>query len=390
MTESVSVLGSTGSIGRQTVEVCGHLGIAVRALAAKSNTSLLEEQARRLRPSFVAVFEEDAAEKLRYALAGTGIKVGSGKSGLMEAATIEGTGCVVTGLCGSVGLEPTLAAIGLGRRIALANKETLVSAGALVMESAKKSGAEIIPVDSEHSAIFQCLAGREIRRELKRIILTASGGPFRGWTLERTASVTPGQAVSHPNWSMGRKISVDSATMMNKGLELIEAMHLFGVGPEDIRILIHPQSVIHSMVELRDGSVIAEMGTADMRLPIQYALTYPERRPSPSAPLDFLSLGALTFEEPDLRNLPCLALAIDCAKRGGTAPAALSAANEEAVELFLGGKTGFNGIYECVKRALDSISIIETPELNDILAADKEARSLVRAAVRGGGAERAP
>lgn len=374
---AISVLGSTGSVGRQTVDVAEKLGIRVRALTANSNIELLEEQARRLHPAFVAVYDETQAKKLRIALADTDIAVGSGEYGLSEAACVSGTQTVVTAVSGSVGLRPTLHAIDKGRRIALANKETLVCAGSIVMDRARKKGAEIIPVDSEHSAIFQCLAGCRENREIKNILLTGSGGPFRGMTLEQTRNVTPEQAVSHPNWKMGAKISVDSATMMNKGLEFIEAMHLFSVTPDRIRVLIHPQSIVHSMVEFVDGAVLAQLGVPDMRIPIQYAITYPERCPSPANQLELTELAALTFSEPDYVNQPCLGLAIRCAQRGGTAPAVLSAANEAAVALFLHGKIGFNDIYECVLAAVDSIDIIDRPSLEDIIGSDAWARAFV-------------
>ncbi len=274
MVKAISILGSTGSIGRQTAAAAGRLGIPVRAIAARRDVRLLEEQARALRPELVCVTDETAARELQGRLAGSGVRVLGGEESLTAAALAEGCDCVVTAVSGSVGLKPTLEAIRAGRRIALANKETLVCAGSLVMAEAKRCGAEILPVDSEHSAIFQCLAGRE-KGELKRILLTGSGGPFRGWTREQTRTVTPEQAVRHPNWSMGAKISVDSATMMNKGLEYIEAMHLFSVDPDQIQVLIHPESAIHSMVELLDGTVIAQLGVLGMGLPIQYALTWP-------------------------------------------------------------------------------------------------------------------
>jgi 1-deoxy-D-xylulose-5-phosphate reductoisomerase len=378
MVHSISILGSTGSIGKQTVDVAEHLGLRVRALTALSNIDLLEKQARQLKPELVAVYSHTAAEQLSASLSDTGIRVLSGMEGLLAAAELPDTDCVVTAVSGAVGLRPTLAAIRQGKRIALANKETLVCAGTLVMAEAQRWGAEILPVDSEHSAIFQCLAGRE-KSELRTILLTGSGGPFRGMSLSETVGVTPAQAVSHPTWNMGAKISVDSATMMNKGLEFIEAMHLFGCTPEQIHVVIHPQSVVHSMVELIDGSVIAQMGVSDMRLPIQYALTYPERRPAQAAPLDLAGLGHLEFYEPDFLNTPCLRLAIDCAKTGGTAPCILSAANEVAVSLFLNGWIGFNDIYLCVQNALDSIDIIQNPTLDQILAADQAARDLVSA-----------
>jgi len=334
---------------------------------------VLERQAREFHPRLVSVCDETAARALRGALADTDIRVAGGPDALMEAACVPGADAVVTAVSGSVGLSPTLAAIDLGRRIALANKETLVCAGSIVMERARTTGSEILPVDSEHSAIFQCLTGRD-PRELRRIWLTASGGPFRGLTREQTASVTPEMALRHPNWSMGAKISIDSATMMNKGLEFIEAMHLFQVPPEKIRVLIHPESVIHSCVELCDGAVIAQLGVPDMTLPIQYALSWPERRESDCGELDLASLGKLHFAGPELRELPCLALALDCARRGGNAPAVLSAANEVAVSLFLAGKIGFNEIAERVALALERVPFEPAPSLEDILACDAAAR----------------
>ena len=377
MVKGISILGSTGSIGRQTAKAASRLGIPIRALAARRDTALLEEQARQLRPEFVAVYEPAAAADLRIRLADTPVRVGDGEEALCAAAVIEGADCVVTGVSGSIGLRPTLAAIGESRRIALANKETLVCAGELVMAAAERCGAEILPVDSEHSAIFQCLTGRD-RRELRRILLTGSGGPFRGWTREQTASVTPEQAVRHPNWNMGAKISVDSATMMNKGLEFVEAMHLFGVTPDQIKVLVHPESAVHSMVELLDGTVIAQLGVPDMGLPIQYALTWPERRRSETPALDFAALGAMHFEEPDLESVPCLRLAMECARRGGTAPCVMSAANEIAVAAFLGHRIGYNDIYRLVASAVEDAGILDHPTLGEILDADAAAGEHVR------------
>ncbi len=377
MVKSTAILGSTGSIGRQSVAVCEHLGIRVSAMTTNRNVDLLLEQAARLKPEYVAAFDEAASAKLREALSGSGITVGApGEEGLRAAAVWENTDCVVTAVSGAVGLRPTLDAIGAKRRIALANKETLVCAGSIVMARVREAGAEIVPVDSEHSAIFQCLNGR--RGELRKILLTGSGGPFRGWTRERTKDVTPERAVKHPNWSMGAKISVDSATMMNKGLEFIEAMHLFGVTPDDIEVLIHPESVVHSAVELVDGTVIAQLGVPDMSLPIQYALTWPERCESESGRLDLTAMSGLHFMKPDLERMPCLALAMDCARRGGNAPAVMSAANEVAVGMFLSGKLGYNEIYESVEYALGRIGFIAEPSLEDILSSDGEARTLVK------------
>ena len=377
MVDKVVILGSTGSIGRQSVEVCRRLGIKAAALTTNKNIELLMEQIKALRPEYVSAFDAEANARLRAKLEGTDITVGPpGEAGLIEAAVWESAECVVTAVSGAVGLRPTLAAIDERKRIALANKETLVCAGTVVMRRAREKGAEIVPVDSEHSAIFQCLTSR--RGELRKILLTGSGGPFRGWSREQTESVTPEMAVKHPNWSMGAKISVDSATMMNKGLEFIEAMHLFSARPEDIEVLIHPESVVHSAVELVDGTVIAQLGVPDMALPIQYALTWPERCASASERLDLTAMSGLHFLKPELEKLPCLALAMDCAKRGGTAPAVLSAANEAAVALFLARRLGYNEIYDCVAAALGSIDFIAEPSLEDILEADRAARAFVR------------
>ena len=345
MIQSISILGSTGSIGRQTVAVAEHLGLTVRAITTNRNVRLAEEQARRLHPALVAVTDAAAAKELRVALADTDIAVESGERALCEAAVISGAQAVVTAVSGAVGLRPTLEAIEKGRRIALANKETLVCAG-----------------------------------ELKKILLTGSGGPFRGWTRAQTASVTPEQAVKHPNWSMGAKISVDSATMMNKGLEFIEAMHLFGVTPDEIEVLIHPESVVHSMVELVDGTVIAQLGVPDMTLPIQYALTYPARTESRGDRLDFTQLtNGLHFYAPDLDALPCLALAMRCARAGGAAPSVMNAANEVAVGLFLSHKIGYHMIYDSVAAAVEALGAGPAPDLDTILAADRAAREFVTA-----------
>ena len=376
MVKSISVLGCTGSIGRQTIAVAEHIGMPVAALTANRKIDLLEEQARRLHPKFVAVYDEQAAKQFKIAVADTDIQVGSGMEGLIRAATMEETDCVVTAVSGAVGLKPTLAAIDGKKRIALANKETLVCAGDIVMARAAEKGAEIVPVDSEHSAIFQCLMGRE-KGELRKILLTGSGGPFRGKARAELEDVTPEQAVKHPNWSMGAKISVDSATMMNKGLEFVEAMHLFGVTPDDIQVVIHPQSVIHSMVELVDGTVIAQLGVPDMGLPIQLALTYPQRCPSMFSRLDFTTLQSLSFESPDYEKTPCLKLAMDCARLGGTAPCVMSAANEVAVGLFLRHQLGYNRIYDAAASAVEKVGVVQNPDLETILAADAAARAYV-------------
>ena len=376
MVKSISVLGCTGSIGRQTIAVAEHIGMPVVALTANRKIDMLEEQARRLHPKFVAVYDEEAAKQFKIAVADTDIQVGSGMEGLIQAATMEETDCVVTAVSGAVGLKPTLAAIDGKKRIALANKETLVCAGDIVMARAAEKGAEIVPVDSEHSAIFQCLMGRE-KGELHKILLTGSGGPFRGKARAELEDVTPEQAVKHPNWSMGAKISVDSATMMNKGLEFVEAMHLFGVTPDDIQVVIHPQSVIHSMVELVDGTVIAQLGVPDMGLPIQLALTYPQRCPSMFQRLDFTTLQSLSFEAPDYEKTPCLKLAMDCARLGGTAPCVMSAANEVAVGLFLRHQLGYNRIYDAAASAVEKVGVVKNPDLETILAADAAARAYV-------------
>ena len=377
MVHSISILGCTGSIGRQTVDVAEHMGMPVAALAASRSVKLLEEQARRLKPKLCAVYDESAARDFKIAVADTDIKVVSGIEGLIETATLDAADCVVTAVSGAIGLKPTLAAIDARKRIALANKETLVCAGELVMRRAKERGAEIVPVDSEHSAIFQCLMGRGAG-ELKKLLLTGSGGPFRGIPRAALEDVTPAQAVKHPNWKMGAKISVDSATMMNKGLEFIEAMHLFSVTPDDIQVVIHPQSVIHSMVELVDGTVIAQLGAQDMRLPIQLALSYPERVDAISDTLDFYTLGELSFFAPDLENTPCLRLAMDAARTGGTAACVMSAANEEAVHMFLDGRLGYNRIYDCAAAAVEAVGVVHDADLDAILEADAAARRFAR------------
>lgn len=377
MVKSLSVLGSTGSVGRQTLEAAAGLGIPVKAISGNKNIDLLERQARRFRPALAAVYDEKAAAMLKIALADTDVKVVSGPGGLAECAALYGD-CVVTAVSGSVGLRPTLAAIDEKKRIALANKETLVCAGKIVMKKAEEKGAEILPVDSEHSAIFQCLKAQGGKRALRRILLTGSGGPFRGRTLAETEKVTPEQAIAHPNWSMGAKISVDSATLMNKGLEFIEAMHLFSVSPEEIKVIIHPESIIHSMVEFVDGSVIAQLGVPDMGLPIRYALCYPDREQGETPAPDFAELGGLSFFEPDLVSFPCLRLAMDCAKRAGAAPAVLSAANEEAVALFISGKIGFNRIYELAEGAVSALESLGGESLEELEEADRLARIHVR------------
>ena len=377
MKHTISLLGSTGSIGRQTLEVAEQLGLSVAALAARENVDLLERQARCFHPQLAVLYEMDAAMELARRLQGLPVRVAYGMEGLLEAASLQEVDTVVTALVGMVGLRPTLAAIDKGKRIALANKETLVCAGELVMARAKARGAEIIPVDSEHSAIFQCLQGCRDRGEIDRLWLTCSGGPFFGRTYSDLEHVTREEALCHPNWSMGAKITVDSATLMNKGLEVIEAMHLFALPLEQISAVIHRQSVIHSLVQFRDGALLAQMGTADMRLPIRYALTYPRRVRSVEPALDLLSCPPLTFAAPDTETFPCLGLAIEAARTGGTACAILNGANEIAVRRFLDGAIGFNDISRQVERALNSVEVKWNPDLPDILEADRNARRVV-------------
>ena len=371
----ISILGSTGSIGRQSLEVIEACGLEVGAITANSSVKLLEEQARRHNPELAVLMDETAAADLKVRLADTNVKVLGGMGGLTEAAALNSADTVITAVVGMVGLRPTLAAIREGKRIALANKETLVCAGDLVMEEAKDYGAQIIPVDSEHSALFQCLEGNRNRGEVKRIILTCSGGPFYGRKREELHGMTRKDALKHPNWSMGAKITVDSATLMNKGLEFIEAMHLYHMPPEKISIVVHRESIIHSLVEYCDNAMIAQMGVPDMKLPIQYALTYPDRVvSSATTPYDIWNSGALTFGAPDPDTFRCLALALQAAKTGGTAGAILNGANEAAVAQFLEGKIGFLDIAEKVAQAMEKIPVIQDPGLLDILEADAAAR----------------
>lgn len=373
--KKISLLGSTGSIGRQSLEVMEALGYEAAALTANRNAELLEAQCRKFRPRLAVCMDAEAARTLKTRLADTAIKVLSGMEGLMEAAVLDDVDVVLTAVMGMVGLRPTLAALKKGRRVALANKETLVCAGELVMETAAQYGGEILPVDSEHSAIFQSLQGCENRREVKRLILTASGGPFFGKKREELEAVTVKDALRHPNWSMGAKITVDSATMMNKGLEVIEAMRLYAMPLEKISVVIHRESIIHSLVEYCDNAILAQLGSADMRLPIQYALTWPGRVPGPATPLDLLSCPHLTFFPPDEENFPCLALAKQAAKEGGTATAILNGANEAAVAAFLAGEIGFMDIPRRVEKALEAVPAVKGPTLEDILAADAAARA---------------
>ncbi len=382
MRRTLSILGSSGSIGRQTLDVAAACGHEVAAITVNRSIKLAEEQARQFRPKLAVAVDEKAAADLRARLADTQVKVLSGREGLLEAASLPEADTVVTAIVGVAGLEPTLAAIDGGKRIALANKETLVCAGELVMARAEERGAEIVPVDSEHSAIFQCLQGCKNRGEVRRLILTASGGPFFGKSREELAQVTKAQALRHPNWAMGAKITIDSATLMNKGLEFIEAMRLYAVPPDKIQIVIHRESIVHSLVEFEDGAILGQLGSADMRLPIQYALTWPERAPGPAKPLDLLSCPPLTFQRPDPDTFRCLGLALECAQRGGTSTAILNGANEAAVGLFLENRIGFLDIPRLVEAALNRVSALDSPGLDEILEADRAAREAVYQSVR--------
>jgi 1-deoxy-D-xylulose-5-phosphate reductoisomerase len=382
MTKVLSILGSTGSIGRQTLDVVEQLGLRVAALTANENVDRMADQCRRYRPRLAVMGTEEAAAALAEQVNDLPIKILYGMDGLLEAATLPESDTVVTAVMGMVGLRPTLAAIAAKKRIALANKETLVCAGELVMDEADRCGAEIVPVDSEHSAIFQCLMGNR-KSQVKRLILTASGGPFFGWTAQQLETVTKAQALKHPNWAMGQKITIDSATMMNKGLEFIEAMRLYRLPADQVSVVVHRQSIVHSLVEYVDGAVMAQLGVPDMRIPIQLALTYPDRVPSPAAPLDLLTCGPLTFEAPDPVAFPCLRLAMDAARRGGTACAILNGANEAAVDLFLKEKIGFADIPRLVSHALQTVPVAERPDLETILNADRAARQAVAACYGG-------
>ncbi|HOJ12492.1 MAG TPA: 1-deoxy-D-xylulose-5-phosphate reductoisomerase [Clostridiales bacterium] len=408
MIKRISVLGSTGSIGVQTLDVVRNLNsrstnnksavygnldnrnmndrslengkhnIEVIGMAAGTNIDLLESQAREFQPEVVSVKDEKLADELRTRLKGTGIDVCYGMEGLKRVSTLKNADLVLNSVVGVTGLLPTLEAIRHGKNIALANKETLVAAGEIVMEEAKKYKVDIIPVDSEHSAIFQCIMGNR-KKDISRLILTASGGPFRGRKAEELAKVKPEEALKHPNWNMGAKITIDSATMMNKGLEVIEAKWLFNINPDKIQVLVHPQSIIHSMVEYIDGAVIAQLGKADMRIPIQFALTYPERRDNNFSKLDFLKYRELTFEEPDYINFPCLGLAFKAISASGTMPAVMNAANEVAVKLFLDGKIEFKCIPYIINKAMDNHKVNKNPSIDDIIEVDEWARAEARA-----------
>ena len=379
MSKTISILGATGSIGRQTLDVAEQLGLTVAALTANSNAERLEAQARKFRPRLAVLTDEAAAKDLAVRLADTDTRVLGGPEALLEAAVCPEADTVVTAVVGMVGLKPTLAAIREKKRIALANKETLVCAGQLVMDAADTCGAEIVPVDSEHSAIFQCLQGCRDRGEIRRLILTCSGGPFYGMTYAEVGKMTRADALRHPNWTMGPKITVDCATLMNKGLEVIEAMRLYRLPLEQVSVVIHRQSIVHSLVEYRDGAILAQLGTPDMHLPIRYAMTWPNRAEVTAEPLDLLSCPPLTFAEPDRQVFPCLRLAEEAAEEGGTACAILNGANEEAVGLFLAEKIGFSDIPRLVAEARAAVAVQRDPSLEDILAADQAARQAVLA-----------
>ena len=379
MVKCVSILGSTGSIGRQSLDIIQKLPqIRVAALTAGTSVQRMAEQCREFLPSLAVMATQEAAELLAEAIRDLPIRVSWGEEGLIEAATIPEADCVITAVVGMVGLKPTLAAIRAKKRIGLANKETLVCAGEIVMAEAERHGAEIVPVDSEHSAIFQCLMGSGSPREVKRIILTCSGGPFYGRSKEQLRSVTKADALKHPNWKMGPKITIDCATLMNKGLEVIEAMRLYRMPLEQVDVVIHRQSIVHSMVEFVDGAVMSQMGTPDMRLPIQLALTYPERTVCPVEPLDLTSCPPLTFAKPDMDAFPCLRLARECAAAGGTACPAMNGANEEAVAMFLRDEIGFYDIYRLVSGAVERVPFVKAPNLEQVLAAGRAARLAVQ------------
>ena len=375
---TLSILGSTGSIGRQTLDVVDDLGLRVAALTANCDVDRMEAQCRKYRPALAVMMDSASAQALNVRLADTTIRVAAGMDGLLEAATLPAADTVVTAVSGMIGLRPTLAAIRERKRIALANKETLVCAGELVMQEAARCGAEIIPVDSEHSAIFQCLMGCHDRREIRRLILTCSGGPFFGMTREELAGKTKADALKHPNWKMGAKITIDCATLMNKGLEVIEAMRLYSLPLEKVTAIIHRQSIIHSLVEFVDGAVMAQLGVPDMRIPIGLAMTYPERLHNPAPALDLLRCGNLSFGELDEAAFPCFALAKQSARLGGTACAAMNAANEVAVARYLRDEIRFYDIPSAVEHAL-ALPVHQIPTLEDILAVDAEARQLAAA-----------
>ena len=379
----LALLGSTGSIGIQTLDVVrglcrgGDFPVSIQVLAARSSVKQLEEQIREFRPQAAAVFDEKAAKDLRDRTRDLDLEILPGMEGLCQAAAWDSADMTLNAVVGMVGLRPTLSAIAAGKTVALANKETLVAGGSIVMEAARQNKVEILPVDSEHSAIFQCLQGCPEKKAVKRLLLTASGGPFFGKTRKELEGVTPAQALRHPNWNMGAKVTIDSATLMNKGLEVTEAAWLFGLGPKDIQVVVHRESIVHSLVEYVDHSVIGQLGTPDMRLPIQYAITYPKRYPSPCGELDLAGLGSLTFAQPDLEPLRCLNVCLQAFARGGLPPAAANGANEEAVALFLQEKIGFLEIPQLVEAAMLRQPDAPADSVEAVLQADREARQFV-------------
>ncbi|MBQ6569654.1 MAG: 1-deoxy-D-xylulose-5-phosphate reductoisomerase [Clostridia bacterium] len=383
MYNNLSILGSTGSIGTQALDVARLLGLNIKALTANSNVGRLEEQMREFKPEFVAVTDENAAKDLKVRTADLGIEIDTGMDGLCRAAAWDSADMTLNSVVGMVGLTPTLAAIEAKKEIALANKETLVAGGSIVTAAAKKNGVNILPVDSEHSAIFQCLQAMHDKKTLKRLILTASGGPFFGKKIDQLRNVTREQALNHPTWSMGGKITIDSATMMNKGLEIIEAAWLFDMKPEDIDVVIHRESIVHSLIEFCDNSVLAQMGLPDMRIPIQYAITYPMRYPSPVGQLDLAKCVALSFYTPDYETFKCMSVCKEAIRKGGLFPAAANGANEKAVELFLAGKIGFTDIGDLVEAAANAQSRTQGElTLSQILDADKAAREFVETHIK--------
>ena len=375
MFNNISILGSTGSIGTQTIEVCKKFGIKILGLAAGNNLEIMKQQIMEFRPLFASVSTKENAQKLERMVEGSGTKVLWGDEGVKRVATVDGAECVVSAIVGIAGLIPTLEAIQAGKHIALANKEVLVTAGEIVTREIRKRNLMLLPVDSEHSAIFQCLMGNA-REEVKKIILTASGGPFLNMKTEELEKVTPAMALKHPNWEMGSKITIDSATLMNKGLEVIEARWLFDIAPEKIEVVVHPQSIIHSMVEYNDTSVIAQLGLADMKLPIQLALTWPKRMVGGLKSLDLIQVGKLEFLKPDCVSFRCLGLAYEAIKIGGTMPVALNAANEVAVKLFLEGRITFLGIPKMIEDVMNNHIPIKNPTIEDVLYTDAQARKL--------------
>lgn len=376
--KKISILGSTGSIGTQTLEIVReNSDLQVEALVAKSNIELLEEQVREFKPKLVCVYDDEKAKVLKDNIKDLNIEVVSGMDGMIECATIESAEIVVTAVVGMIGILPTIEAIKSGKDIALANKETLVTAGHIIIPLAKENNVKIYPVDSEHSAIFQSINGED-KKEIKKIILTASGGPFRGKKIEDLQNIRPEDALKHPNWSMGRKITIDSATMVNKGLEVIEAKWLFDVDFDKIQVVVHPQSIIHSMVEYVDGAVMAQLGMPDMKLPIQYALYYPNRRVMNNNKLDFYKLGSISFEEPDMDTFSGLKLAYEVGRTGGSLPTVYNAANEKTVELFLNNKIKFLDIYKIIEKCVDKHSVINNPSIEEILEVERKTYDYIK------------